>query len=97
MLKTVLFTDIAGSTEHAVRMGDGAGTTCSTPTTPPYGSELERFRGQEVKSTGDGFLACFDGPARAIRCAEAIGEKTHRIGLDVRVRPAFGGVRRTRR
>ncbi len=46
--------------------------------------ELTRFHGQEVKSTGDGFLACFDGPARAIRCARAIGEELGAIGLEVR-------------
>ena len=46
--------------------------------------ELKRFRGQEVKSTGDGFLACFDGPARAIRCARAISDETRAIGLEVR-------------
>jgi class 3 adenylate cyclase len=47
--------------------------------------ELERFRGHEVKTIGDGFFASFDGPARAIRCARAISDKTHAMGLEVRV------------
>ena len=48
-------------------------------------TELDIFRGQEVKTTGDGFHATFDGPARAIRCADAIRESTRRLGLDLRI------------
>jgi class 3 adenylate cyclase len=84
VLKTVLFTDIAGSTEQAVSMGDRRWHELLDAHDSTVRSELERFRGQEVKSTGDGFLACFDGPARAIRCARAISDKTHTIGLEVR-------------
>ena len=84
VLKTVLFTDIAESTERAVRMGDRRWHDLLDAHDSAVRQELERFHGQEVKTTGDGFLACFDGPARAIRCATAIGEKTHRIGLEVR-------------
>jgi class 3 adenylate cyclase len=46
--------------------------------------ELEHFRGQEVKTTGDGFVACFDGPARAIRCARTITERVGTLGIEVR-------------
>jgi pimeloyl-ACP methyl ester carboxylesterase len=84
VLKTVLFTDIAGSTEQAVRMGDRRWHELLDVHDSTVRRELVRYHGQEVKSTGDGFLACFDGPARAIRCATAIGQKTHSIGLQVR-------------
>jgi class 3 adenylate cyclase/esterase/lipase len=84
VLKTVLFTDIAGSTERAVSMGDRRWNELLDAHDSVVRIELERFHGQEVKTTGDGFLACFDGPARAIHCASAIREKTSGIGLDVR-------------
>jgi pimeloyl-ACP methyl ester carboxylesterase len=84
VLKTVLFTDIAGSTEQAVRMGDRRWQELLDAHDSTVRRELERFHGQEVKNTGDGFLACFDGPARAIRCATAISEKTQTIGLEIR-------------
>ncbi len=47
--------------------------------------QLRRFRGKEINTTGDGFVACFDGPARAIRCARAIAEATTRLGIELRV------------
>jgi len=84
VLKTVLFTDIAESTGRAVRMGDRRWHELLQAHDVAVRQELERYRGQEVKHTGDGFLACFDGPARAIRCAMAINDKTHDIGLEVR-------------
>jgi pimeloyl-ACP methyl ester carboxylesterase/class 3 adenylate cyclase len=84
VLKTVLFTDIAGSTERAVQMGDRRWHELLEAHDATVRRQLTRFRGQEVKTTGDGFLACFDGPARAIRCAEAIGEEVGAIGLEVR-------------
>jgi len=84
VLKTVLFTDIAGSTERAVQMGDRRWHELLATHDSTVRRELTRFHGQEVKSTGDGFLACFDGPARAIRCARAIGEEVGAIGLEVR-------------
>jgi len=84
VLKTVLFTDIAESTERAVRMGDRRWHELLDAHDSAVRRELVRYHGQEVKTTGDGFLACFDGPARAIRCATAIREKTHTIGLEVR-------------
>jgi len=84
VLKTVLFTDIAGSTDQAVRVGDRRWHELLDAHDSTVRVEFDRFRGQEVKSTGDGFLACFDGPARAIRCAQAISDKTRTIGLQVR-------------
>ena len=84
VLKTVLFTDIAESTERATSMGDRRWQELLDAHDSAVRCELERFHGHEVKTTGDGFLACFDGPARAIRCATAIGERTHTIGLEVR-------------
>jgi pimeloyl-ACP methyl ester carboxylesterase/class 3 adenylate cyclase len=84
VLKTVLFTDIAGSTERAVQMGDRRWDELLATHDSTVRRELARFHGQEVKSIGDGFLASFDGPARAIRCAQAIGEEVGAIGLEVR-------------
>ncbi len=84
VLKTVLFTDIAGSTERAVQMGDRLWDELLATHDLTVRRELTRFHGHEVKSTGDGFLASFDGPARAIRCARAIGEEVGAIGLEVR-------------
>jgi pimeloyl-ACP methyl ester carboxylesterase len=84
VLKTVLFTDIAGSTERAVQMGDRRWHELLEAHDATVRRQLTRFHGQEVNTTGDGFLACFDGPARAIRCAEAIGEQVGAIGLEVR-------------
>lgn len=84
VLKTVLFTDIVGSTDRQRRSEIGGGRNCSTSTT---GRSAMRSRGSaetEVKTTGDGFLAAFDGPARAIRCALAIGQAARRLGLEVR-------------
>jgi pimeloyl-ACP methyl ester carboxylesterase len=84
VLKTVLFTDIAGSTERAARVGDRRWSELLEDHDSAVRRELMRFSGQEIKSTGDGFLACFDGPARAIRCARAIGEEVGAMGLEVK-------------
>jgi class 3 adenylate cyclase len=84
VLKTILFTDIVGSTERVVRMGDRRWHELLDAHHSTVRGELERFRGQEVKTVGDGFLATFDGPARAIRCARAITDKVGAIGLEVR-------------
>jgi pimeloyl-ACP methyl ester carboxylesterase/class 3 adenylate cyclase len=83
-LATVLFIDIVGSTERAVRMGDRAWTDLLQAYHAATGRELARFRGNEVDRAGDGLLATFDGPARAVTCAQAIIEACHRIGLEVR-------------
>jgi class 3 adenylate cyclase len=84
-LATVMFTDIVDSTRRAARDGDHAWRELLERHDALVRRQLERFRGREVKTTGDGFLAVFDGPARAIRCARAITDAaTDEIGLEVR-------------
>jgi class 3 adenylate cyclase len=70
VLATVLFTDIVGSTERARELG--------------VRGQLERFRGREVDTAGDGFFATFDGPARGIRCGRAIVDSVRSVGLEIR-------------
>jgi class 3 adenylate cyclase len=84
VLATVLFTDIVGSTEHASALGDQAWRDLLDHHDRLTRREIERFGGREVKSLGDGFLAAFDGPGRAVRCAEAITDEARRIGIEVR-------------
>jgi class 3 adenylate cyclase/alpha-beta hydrolase superfamily lysophospholipase len=84
ILTTVLFTDIVGSTERAAAEGDQRWHTLLDAHDGAVRNELARFRGREIKTMGDGFLACFDGPARAVRCADAIAKATKAIGIDVR-------------
>jgi class 3 adenylate cyclase len=72
VLATVLFTDIVGSTERAAALGDRAWRDLLSRHHAAVRSELARFRGAEIDTAGDGFFATFDGPARAIRCAQAI-------------------------
>jgi class 3 adenylate cyclase len=84
VLKTVVFTDIVGSTERAAEMGDRRWRELLDSHDLAIRRRLERFRGVEVKTTGDGFLAAFDGPARAIRCAQAITVDARELGLEVR-------------
>ena len=72
MLATVMFTDIVGSTETASRLGDGRWRTLLAEHNELVRTRLARWRGTEVKTIGDGFLATFDGPARAVRCAAEI-------------------------
>ena len=83
-LATVLFTDIVGSTERAAELGDARWRELLQRHDAMVRAELPRHRGREIKSVGDGFLATFDGPARAIRCACAIRENARGLGLDVR-------------
>ncbi len=83
-LATVLFTDIVGSTEAAARLGDRRWRELLERHDAIVRRQLARHRGREVKTMGDGFLATFDGPARAIHCAGAIGEAVHEIELEVR-------------
>ena len=85
VLATVLFTDIVASTKQAAALGDQAWGTLLERHHALVRREITRFRGREVKTTGDGFLATFDGPARAVRCGEAIVEAVRSLGLDVRV------------
>ena len=83
-LMTVLFTDIVGSTRLAARMGDQAWRDLLEAHNSAVRHELSRFRGKEIDRAGDGFLATFDGPARAVACGQAILESCRRLGLDVR-------------
>jgi pimeloyl-ACP methyl ester carboxylesterase len=83
-LTTVLFTDIVGSTETAARLGDRRWRDVLERHDAETRRQIDVHRGREVKTTGDGFLATFDGPARAIRCARAIGGAMGDIGLEVR-------------
>ena len=85
VLATVMFTDIVGSTERAGELGDARWRELLAAHHEAVRSELERFRGREVKTLGDGYLATFDGPARAIRCGHAIAEAARSLGLEVRI------------
>jgi class 3 adenylate cyclase len=84
-ITTVMFTDLARSTDVAAELGDRAWATLLNRHNGLVRAQLARFRGREVDTAGDGFLATFDGPARAIRCACAITEEVGRLGLEVRV------------
>jgi class 3 adenylate cyclase len=84
VLSTVLFTDIVGSTEHASAMGDRRWRELLDEHDRSVRRELVRFQGREIKTTGDGFLSAFDGPARAIRCARAMAQAAGQLGLGVR-------------
>jgi len=84
MLATILFTDIVESTELAARSGDRAWRDLLERHHALVRRQLERFRGREIDVAGDGFLAAFDGPARAIRCAWSIAEAVTGLGLRVR-------------
>ncbi|MET0475159.1 MAG: adenylate/guanylate cyclase domain-containing protein [Mycobacterium sp.] len=85
VLSTVLFTDIVGSTERARALGDEAWTALLTAHNRAVGGQVDGARGRVVKFTGDGALATFDGPARAIMCACAIRDTAADLGLSVRV------------
>ncbi|MDX6198508.1 MAG: hypothetical protein QOJ79_1659 [Actinomycetota bacterium] len=84
VLATVLFTDIVDSTGTAGRVGDGAWRDLLDSHDTHARRQLARFRGREISSTGDGFLATFDAPAPAIQAAAAIREGARRLGLDTR-------------
>jgi class 3 adenylate cyclase len=84
VLATVLFTDIVGSTEIAAQRGDRAWRELLERHHSLVRRQLLRFRGKEVDTVGDGFFASFDGPARAIRCACAVVDAVHELGIDVR-------------
>jgi len=85
VLATVVFTDIVDSTKRAEAKGDLAWRDVLEAHNKMVRQELSRFRGKEVKSLGDGFLATFDGPARAIHCAKAIRDSLHRLDIPVRI------------
>ncbi|HEX6442145.1 MAG TPA: alpha/beta fold hydrolase [Stellaceae bacterium] len=84
VLATVLFTDIVDSTRRAAELGDRQWRALLDRHDEIVRQQLARFRGKEVKNLGDGFLATFDGPARAVRCASAIAETVQPLGIAVR-------------
>src|SRR3989454_10339794 len=84
LLATVLFTDIVGSTERNARLGDEGWRDLLDQHHALVRRELARFRGQEISTSGDGFFATFDGPARAVRCAVAIRDQLRAYGIEVR-------------
>ena len=84
-LTTVLFSDIVGSSEKAATLGDRAWRGVLERHHELVRRHLVRFRGKEIDTAGDGFFACFDGPARAIRCGSAIAGAMPELGLQVRV------------
>ena len=84
MLATVLFTDIVDSTTKAIELGDRRWRDLLEGHNALVRREFVRFRGREIDTTGDGFLATFDGPARAIRCARAVVDGVQGLGLSIR-------------
>jgi class 3 adenylate cyclase len=84
VLATVLFTDLVDSTPQAAQMGDRRWRDLLATHDAVVRAELDRFEGHEVKSIGDGVLATFDGPARAIRCACAIRDAVQALGVEMR-------------
>ena len=84
VLATVLFTDIEGATEHAVRLGDRIWADLLERHHATVRQQLERFRGREIDTAGDGFFATFDGPARGVRCGLAIRDAVKSLGIEIR-------------
>jgi class 3 adenylate cyclase len=84
MLATILFTDIVASTRLAAELGDRRWRHVLDDHDEIVRHQLARFRGKEVKSTGDGFVATFDGPARAIHCTREIAADTAALGIQIR-------------
>jgi class 3 adenylate cyclase len=84
VLATVLFTDVVSSTERAATSGDRRWLETLERHNAAVRRELERYRGREIDTAGDGFLATFDGPARAVRCAQAIMQAVRPLGIELR-------------
>ena len=84
VLAAMLCTDIVDSTAHLRRLGDSVWRELLLEHNRQVRQELNRFRGREIQTTGDGFLAVFDGPARAVRCAQAIGASIAHLGIAIR-------------
>ena len=85
ILATVLFTDIVGGTEKAAALGDQRWRELLQRHHAAVREQLARFRGREIDTAGDGFLAAFDGPARAVRCGSAVAAAVRRLGVEIRV------------
>jgi class 3 adenylate cyclase len=83
-LATLLFTDIVDSTTHMARLGDAGWRQLIERHHELVRAELARARGREIDTAGDGFFAAFDGPARAVRCAQAIANDVQELGIAVR-------------
>src|SRR5205807_631095 len=83
LLLTVLFTDVVSSTERARELGDARWGELLHEHNVFVRRQLELHKGREVKSTGDGFLATFDSPTRAVRCARAVRDGVRRLGLEI--------------
>jgi class 3 adenylate cyclase len=96
VLATVMFTDIVDSTRRASEMGDRRWRSLIDNHDDIVREQLARFRGREIKSLGDGFLATFDGPARAVRCATAISDLVESLGITVRSGLHTGEIERKR-
>lgn len=94
VLATVLFTDVVESTKRAAEIGDRNWRVLLDQHDHAVRQQLARFRGREVKHTGDGFLATFDGPARAVHCASAIGDALQSLGIVVRAGLHSGEIER---
>jgi pimeloyl-ACP methyl ester carboxylesterase len=84
VLATVLFTDIVGSTKRATELGDSGWRELLAAHHAQVRKQLDRFRGQEIDTAGDGFFATFDGPARAVQCATAVRDAVRSLGLEIR-------------
>jgi len=84
VLATVLFTDIVGATERAAELGDRRWRELIVRHHELVRQKLQRYHGREIDTAGDGFLAAFDGPARAIRCASAISNTVRPLGIQIR-------------
>jgi class 3 adenylate cyclase len=84
VVATVVFTDIVGSTERVVELGDREWRRVLDRHDDTVRRELARFGGREIKTTGDGFMAAFDGPERAVRCARSIADAVGTLGLQIR-------------
>jgi len=84
ILTTVLFTDIVGSTERAASLGDRQWHRLLDAHDAAIRQVFHDHRGREIKTTGDGFMACFDGPGRAVRCAQAVTARASELGVEIR-------------
>jgi class 3 adenylate cyclase len=94
VLATILFTDLVGSTEKASELGDASWSSLLARHNDAVRRQLARFSGDEIDTAGDGFLALFDGPARAVRCGLAVCDAVRELGLEVRVGVHTGEVER---
>jgi class 3 adenylate cyclase len=94
VLATILVTDLVDSTERVAQLGDRAWADLLAAHHEAVRRELTRFSGDEIDTAGDGFLALFDGPARAVRCALAVTERLAELGLPVRTGVHTGEVER---